>query len=69
MDEYLCRVPVVMCILFVEKSFIVAGFTDISQSSLNEVCINIERTKQGALLNVMDVELVANRDRCLVVSG
>lgn len=45
MDGYLCRVPVVMCILFVEKSFIVAGFTDISQSSLNEVCINIERTK------------------------
>ena len=45
MDGYLCRVPVVMCILFVEKSFIVAGFTVISQSSLNEVCINIERTK------------------------
>ena len=45
MDEYLCRVPVVMCILFVEKSFIVAGFTDISQSSHSEVCINIERTK------------------------
>lgn len=69
MGEYLCGVPVVMCILFVEKSFIVAGFTDISQSSLNEVCINIERTKQGALLNVMDVELVASRGRCLVVSG
>lgn len=56
-----------MCILFVEKSFIVAGFTDISQSSHSEVCINIERTKQGALLNVMDVELVASRGRCLVV--
>ena len=58
-----------MCILFVEKSFIVAGFTDISQSSHSEVCINIERTKQGALLDVMDVELVASRGRCLVVSG
>lgn len=58
-----------MCILFVEKSFIVAGFTDISQSSHSEVCINIERTKQGALLNVMDVELVASRGRCLVVSS
>ena len=69
MNENLCRVPVVMCILFVEKSFILAGFTDISQSSHSEVCINIERTKQGALLNVMDVELVANRGRCLVVSG
>lgn len=34
-----------MCILFVEKSFIVAGFADILLSSLNEVCINIERTK------------------------
>lgn len=45
MDEYLCRVPVVMCILFAEKSFIVAGFADILLSSLNEVCINIERTK------------------------
>ena len=69
MDEYLCRVLVVMCILFVEKSFIVAGFTDISQSSHSEVCINIERTKQGALLDVMDVELVASRGRCLVVSS
>ncbi len=58
-----------MCILFVEKSFIVAGFADILLSSLNEVCINIERTKQGALLNVMDVELVASRGRCLVVSS
>lgn len=58
-----------MCILFVEKSFIVAGFTDISQSSHSEVCINIERTKQGALLDVMDVELVASRGRCLVVSS
>lgn len=45
MDEYLCRVPVVMCILFAEKSFIVAGFTDKSLYSLNEVCINIEGTK------------------------
>lgn len=58
-----------MCILFVEKSFIVAGFTDISQSSHSEVCINIERTKQGTLLNVMDVELVANSGRCLAVSS
>ena len=58
-----------MCILFVEKSFIVAGFTDISQSSLNEVCINIERTKWGALLNVMDVVLVVRSGRCLVVSS
>ena len=69
MDEYLCRVPVVMCILFAEKSFIVAGFADILLSSLSEVCINIERTKQGALLDVMDVELVASRGRCLVVSS
>lgn len=58
-----------MCILFAEKSFIVAGFADILLSSLNEVCINIERTKQGALLDVMDVELVASRGRCLVVSS
>lgn len=58
-----------MCILLVEKSFIVAGFADMSRSSLNDVCINIERTKQGALLDVMDVELVASRGRCLVVSS
>ena len=58
-----------MCMLLVEKSFIVAGFTGMSLYSLNEVCINIERTKQGALLNVMDVELVASRGRCLVVSS
>ena len=68
MDEYLCRVPVVMCILLVEKSFIVAGFADMSRSSLNDVCINIERARWGEPLNVMDVELVANRDRCLVVN-
>ena len=34
-----------MCILFAEKSFIVAGFTSMSLYSLNEVCINIKRTK------------------------
>ena len=34
-----------ICMLFAEKSFIVAGFTDISQSSLTEVCITIERPK------------------------
>ena len=69
MDEYLCRVPVVMCILFAEKSFIVAGFADILLSSLNEVCINIERTMWGEPLNVMDVVLVVRSGRCLVVSG
>ena len=58
-----------MCILLVEKSFIVAVFANMSRSSLNDVCINIERTRWGEPLNVMDVELVANRGRCLVVSG
>ena len=58
-----------MCILLVEKSFIVAGFADMSRSSLNDVCINIERTRWGAPLNVMDVVLVVRSGRCLVVSG
>ena len=58
-----------MCILFVEKSFIVAGFTDMSRSSLNDVCINIERMRWGEPLNVMGVVLVANSGRCLVVSS
>ena len=58
-----------MCMLLVEKSFILAGFTDMSRSSLNDVCINIERTRWGEPLNVMDVVLVANSGRCLAVSG
>lgn len=55
------------CLL--KKSFILAGFADMSRSSLNDVCINIERTRWGALLIVMDVVLVANSGRCLVVSS
>ena len=58
-----------MCILLVEKSFIVADFADMSRSSLNDVCINIERARWGAPLTVMDVVLVANSGRCLVVSS
>ncbi len=58
-----------MCILLVEKSFIVAVFANMSRSSLNDVCINIERTRWGEPLNVMGVVLVANSGRCLVVSS
>ena len=58
-----------MCILLVEKSFIVAGFADMSRSSLNDECINIERARWGEPLNVMDVVLVVRSGRCLVVSS